>query len=612
MMNTAELFARALEYQRCGRWQSARDLCGRILDSDPNQIDALNLMGIVTLQAGQAPAAADYFQRAVGLKPESAAYHANLGAAYQAMGSLDVAVASYRRAIELKPDSPEVLKALADVLRSQGHAEKAMTYFRRSLEGPATLPPATTIPNVIHFCFGFDDQPPPFHYFHYLAVLTAWWVNRPDRIVLHYGNAPSGEWWERMQQYARLEHVEPPTEIFGRPLHHYAHKADVFRLELLLREGGIYLDLDVLCLRPFTGLLGRECVLAHQHPPDVGLCNAVILAAPQSRFLSAWYEEYRTFRSKGRDEHWVEHGVWLPREIARRPELQQTLKMLPSTAFFFPVWTEIDRFLVDGDVRPFQHSYCVHLWETINMNLLREITPDSIQRGESALAKLVKPMLADEVPMHRMSVRTSTASATNGSNLRTHFERILTTKSWGDGTGFGSDPKNVPHYIPFLQEMLRELEIRTVVEVGCGDWQVGRDIDWSGINYFGVDIVPELIERAASGCRRQNVRFICGDALSLDLLQADLLIAKDVLQHWTTEEILAFLPNIQRYRYALITNDVEAPELRPNWEIRWHPVDLTKPPYCLLGRLRLVQYIQPFPPKASYLFKGDTFRASVV
>ena len=43
-----------------------------------------------------------------------------------------------------------------------------------------------------------------------------------------------------------------------RPLTHAAHRADVLRLQLLIAQGGIYLDLDMIVLAPFTALLEHE------------------------------------------------------------------------------------------------------------------------------------------------------------------------------------------------------------------------------------------------------------------------------------------------------------------------------------------------------------------
>jgi hypothetical protein len=88
------------------------------------------------------------------------------------------------------------------------------------------------IPNIIHFCFGFSANPDKrrFEFVHYLAIRTAWQVNRPEHIYFYYKYAPSGYWWDQARQYVTEVVVEPPESVFGNGLLHYAHQADVFRL----------------------------------------------------------------------------------------------------------------------------------------------------------------------------------------------------------------------------------------------------------------------------------------------------------------------------------------------------------------------------------------------
>lgn len=150
----------------------------------------------------------------------------------------------------------------------------------------------------------------PLSFIHHLAVKSAWDCNQPAQILLYYKHEPHGEWWERSKSYLTLVPVEPPTEIFDRPLRHFAHQADVLRLEILMREGGIYLDMDVICLKPFSPLLKHTFVSGRQD--DRGLCNAVILAAQGASFLRVWHESYKCFRSSG----WDEHSVLLPNALA--------------------------------------------------------------------------------------------------------------------------------------------------------------------------------------------------------------------------------------------------------------------------------------------------------
>ena len=86
-----------------------------------------------------------------------------------------------------------------------------------------------------------------------------------------------------------VEKIAAPREIFGNPLLHGAHRADVVRLTKLLGSGGIYLDADVFVHRSFDPLLGHPAVLGEERIDGavVGLCNAIILAEPALRFCNA-------------------------------------------------------------------------------------------------------------------------------------------------------------------------------------------------------------------------------------------------------------------------------------------------------------------------------------
>jgi hypothetical protein len=77
-------------------------------------------------------------------------------------------------------------------------------------------------------------------------------------VYFHYHYEPSGFWWETIKPKLTLHQVSIPESIFGNPIHHFAHKADVIRLEVLLEYGGIYLDLDTICVRPLAPLYGKS------------------------------------------------------------------------------------------------------------------------------------------------------------------------------------------------------------------------------------------------------------------------------------------------------------------------------------------------------------------
>ena len=137
------------------------------------------------------------------------------------------------------------------------------------------------------------------------------------------------------------------------------------------------------------------------------------------------------------------------------------------------------------------------------------------------------------------------------------FSAMYGRNDWINGSGEGSSPDNTIEYRRYLQAFLRERRIRTVVDMGCGDWQFSTLIDWSGIQYLGMDVVPEIIERNRTLFGSPTVTFALSEGVDQELPCADLLILKDVLQHWPNADILSFLPRLQQCRYALITDCTE-------------------------------------------------------
>lgn len=190
------------------------------------------------------------------------------------------------------------------------------------------------IPNHIHFIFGLDPLFgwKPFSFVHYLAVASAYAVNRPDEIVFHYGQQPDGEWWGRAKQFLRPNRVQVHSTVCGRPIVHFAHKADVLRLQILKCEGGIDLDADTFCVQPFRPLLNNSAVMGIE--PNAGLCNAVILAERDAPFVNVWLDSYHDFNAGD----WRSHSVRLPYRFAKaRPEL---VHIEPACSFFFPTYDD--------------------------------------------------------------------------------------------------------------------------------------------------------------------------------------------------------------------------------------------------------------------------------
>lgn len=159
------------------------------------------------------------------------------------------------------------------------------------------------------------------------------------------------------------------------------------------------------------------------------------------------------------------------------------------------------------------------------------------------------------------------------------FQKIYTQNRWLFGSGEGSLPEITKPYREFLQQFLRDKNIQSVVDIGCGDWQSSRLIDWTGIKYLGLDVVPEVVEKNKRDFTSKNISFTVSDTTYETPPPTDLVIIKDVLQHWPNNVIQKFLTTLKNYRYALITNDVDE---RTNVDIAFgehRAIDITAPPF---------------------------------
>jgi len=149
------------------------------------------------------------------------------------------------------------------------------------------------------------------------------------------------------------------------------------------------------------------------------------------------------------------------------------------------------------------------------------------------------------------------------------FEKVYTIGLWGEdengrGTsGYGSEPAFNTEYIKFMRDFIIRNNIKTVVDIGCGDWQFSNDIYKDmDLTYYGYDCVKRVIEENKeryNHIHKYHFKHINGDNI-LDNIKTtmDLLVLKDVIQHWPNEEIVEFLNEIKKninFKYALFTND---------------------------------------------------------
>ncbi|HVS37160.1 MAG TPA: tetratricopeptide repeat protein [Gemmataceae bacterium] len=128
-----DILTAAISLHQSGQLASASPLYQRVLATDPQNADALHLFGVLNHQQGNQTQALELIGRAVALRPNYPAFHANLAEVYRALGQFERAAGSCRAALRLLPDYPEALCNLGLALQGLGRHAEAVEQFRAAL-----------------------------------------------------------------------------------------------------------------------------------------------------------------------------------------------------------------------------------------------------------------------------------------------------------------------------------------------------------------------------------------------------------------------------------------------------------------------------------------------
>jgi len=124
----------AVQQHQAGRLAEAQALYQRVLAEQPDQPDALHLLGVLAYQLGRNDVALSLVRRAVALNPAAPHFQTNLGEILSATGRFDEAIAAYRAAARLAPMSPTAHNGLSTALFAKGQLDEALSAARRAIQ----------------------------------------------------------------------------------------------------------------------------------------------------------------------------------------------------------------------------------------------------------------------------------------------------------------------------------------------------------------------------------------------------------------------------------------------------------------------------------------------
>lgn len=132
--DVADLLQMAIDHHRQGELTRAEWAYLEVLEHEPENTDALHLVGVLTHQMGDTKAAIDRVQQSLAIDPDQAGALNNLGNMLVDAERHEEAIESYRRVIELKPDYIRAHHNLGNVLAECDRIPEAADCYRQALE----------------------------------------------------------------------------------------------------------------------------------------------------------------------------------------------------------------------------------------------------------------------------------------------------------------------------------------------------------------------------------------------------------------------------------------------------------------------------------------------
>jgi len=172
-----------------------------------------------------------------------------------------------------------------------------------------------------------------------------------------------------------------------------------------------------------------------------------------------------------------------------------------------------------------------------------------------------------------------TRSIMKNLSLSQKFEYIYKNKFWGSGvnknfySGEGShNPKIVKPYVEIIKKILSELPNPIVVDLGCGDFNIGSQLFSSTKKYYGIDVVEDLINFNKKKFENEKLIFSKLDITCDSLPSGNVCLVRQVLQHLSNEDIFSFIKNIRgKFKYLIVTENLPEGNFKPNYNIKSNP-----------------------------------------
>jgi SAM-dependent methyltransferase len=191
------------------------------------------------------------------------------------------------------------------------------------------------------------------------------------------------------------------------------------------------------------------------------------------------------------------------------------------------------------------------------------------------------------------------------------FTRAYLKNSWGSKesrSGPSASLERTAALRTALPELFRELEIQSVLDCGCGDWNWMCHVDLTGIQYIGCDIVPQLVETLQQTFSAETVNFQVLNLLQDPPDTADLWLARDLCSLFSSEDTWQFFQKFldSGSKYLAITSVETEDTYQDTFTGAWVPRNFLAAPFSMPPPLKeLDDGEQWFLKKSLFIYERE-------
>ena len=168
------------------------------------------------------------------------------------------------------------------------------------------------------------------------------------------------------------------------------------------------------------------------------------------------------------------------------------------------------------------------------------------------------------------------------------WQRNLKYKESVSGSGsFLRNTENIRHYLP---KIIKEFNIKSVLDLPCGDLNWIKEIlPFKNTSYIGADCVKELIELNKLKYPSYDLRVL--DIINDDLPKVDMIIVRDCLVHLSKVNIMKALDNISHacIKYLLVTSFPDTTTTKKISNGQWRRLNMELPEFNLTLKLQEIK-----------------------